>query len=105
MRKESNGSTLGLCVVPNHIMSHLLVNVLGQIQGVCRINIPCLVIGTREYLGGRCKVILQAFSLTICFFCNFDLVFPYHKEDISKSRAYIFRLGLSKLGYHIRAQC
>ena len=31
------------------------------------------------------------------FFCNFDLVFPYHKEDISKSRAYIFGLGLSRL--------
>ena len=31
-------------------MCHFLVNVLGQIQGVCRINIPCLVIGTREYV-------------------------------------------------------
>ena len=34
------------------IMCHFLVNVLGQIQGVCRINenVLCLVIGTREYL-------------------------------------------------------
>ena len=31
-----------------NIMSHLLVNISGQIQGVCRINVPCLVIGTRE---------------------------------------------------------
>ena len=29
--------------------SHLLVNVHGQIKGVCPINIICLVIGRREY--------------------------------------------------------
>ena len=37
-------------------MSHLLVNVSGQIQGVCQINIPCLVIGTREYIGNMAKL-------------------------------------------------
>ena len=28
--------------------AHFLENVLGLIKGVCRINIPCLLIGTRE---------------------------------------------------------
>ena len=30
-------------------MAHFLENVLGLIKGVCRINVPCLLIGTREY--------------------------------------------------------
>ena len=30
--------------------AHFLENVLGLIKGVCRINIPCLLIGTREQL-------------------------------------------------------
>ena len=30
--------------------AHFLGNVLGLIKGVCRINVPCLLIGTREYL-------------------------------------------------------
>ena len=29
--------------------AHFLENVLGLIKGVCRINVPCLLIGTREY--------------------------------------------------------
>ena len=29
--------------------AHFLENVLGLIKGVCQINIPCFVIGTREY--------------------------------------------------------
>ena len=28
--------------------AHFLENVLGLIKGVCRINVPCLLIGTRE---------------------------------------------------------
>ena len=31
-------------------MAHFLENVLGLIKGVCRINVPCLLIGTREYI-------------------------------------------------------
>ena len=29
--------------------AYFLENVLGLIKGVCRINVPCLLIGTREY--------------------------------------------------------
>ena len=30
--------------------AHFLENVLGLIKGVCQINVPCLLIGTREYM-------------------------------------------------------
>ena len=41
-----------------NITSHLLVNVLDQIKEVWRINVPCVLIGTREYLSLLTDLIL-----------------------------------------------
>ena len=36
--------------------THYLEIILGQIKAVCRINVPCLLIGTREYVGNACEL-------------------------------------------------
>ena len=50
--------------------AHFLENVLGLIKGVCRINVPCLLIGTREY------VATPLFTIPLSSIEMLDVAFP-----------------------------
>ena len=67
--------------------AHFLENVLGLIKGVCRINIPCLLIGTREYIHLSMHARLGG---TFCFFTSLCCVKCYSSSAALQLSMYGF---------------